>query len=105
MIKFWEESLDSTIQNLMDPHPLGKFDKRYKKSSKKSKLTMIRQNYQLIPSRNVVDQRFLKSDWTESTTGKIYPIKAVSSLRYRLTLSSRGVDDQRILQPDWFKVF
>ena len=50
MIKFWEESLDSTIQNLMDPHPLGKFDKRYKKSSKKSKLTMIRQSYHLIDS-------------------------------------------------------
>ena len=32
---------------------------------------MVRQKYQLIPSKDIDDQRILKSDWPKGTPGHI----------------------------------
>ena len=47
------------------------FDKSCKEINEKDKTTMVRQRHQLIPSRDIDDQRILGSNWTKDTLGHI----------------------------------
>ena len=40
-------------------------------------MTLARQRYQLIPSRNTDGQKILESDWTRGTPGHTQPKMAV----------------------------
>ena len=67
----------------------------------------------LIFSKNIDDQRILKSDWTRGTTGHIQQkvvvtdatfLSMAKNLRDQF-IPSRDIDDQTILQPDWLSTF
>ena len=52
----------------------AKFDKKCQEINKnKNKMTTVRQRYQLTPSRNIDDQRFLESDWIRGPISHIQP--------------------------------
>ena len=63
-----------------------------------------------ISSRDIDDQRIMKSDWTRSTNAHNQPKVVASSatnaknLRDRLS-PSREIDHQRILQSDWLRAY
>ena len=77
-------------------------------------MTMVRQRYQLTPSRDINIHRILESNWNRWTAGQTHPVVVIPSLndylhakqqqqqqlRYQLILS-REIYDQRILQSDW----
>ena len=79
-------------------------------------MTIIKQRYLLIPSKDIDDQRILQSDGTSVTTDYTQPKVVVSdatffydtlnakNLRDQLIHSS-DIDDQRILQSDCLRVF
>ena len=54
--------------------------------------------YQLISSRNIVDQRIPQSDWTKGTPGNTQPKLAV----LRCYLPSMIISTQKIKDIDWF---
>ena len=43
-------------------------------------MTMVRQRYQLTPSRDIKNHRILESNWTRGTPGQTHPILVLPSL-------------------------
>ena len=50
---------------------------------------MVRQTYQMIPSRDIDDQGIMESDWNRGTTGFAQPKVIVSHAKYPYTKKSK----------------
>ena len=56
--------------------------------------------YQLIPSKNIIYNRILQSDWTKGTTGYTQ-LKAVSDANFPLMIiSMKKIEDINIFPPE-----
>ena len=58
------------------------FDKSCWEINEKDKTTMVRQRHQLIPSRDIDDQRILEFNWTKGTLGHTQSRMVVSDATF-----------------------